>query len=97
MGMVSGGEADASHINEAAAVIRHGSHILEQTERIHTVCGGNQCLQAIQAYATTIRGIAENVPVANKSSMSQQCRHSTCLPARHIANAAVDLLVQEGC
>lgn len=46
VGMVCGGEADARHINEAAAVIRHGSHVLQQAEGIHTVCCGHQCLQA---------------------------------------------------
>lgn len=47
LGVVSGGEADAGHIYEAAAVIRHGSHVLQQAEGIHTVCRAHQCLHAI--------------------------------------------------
>lgn len=37
LSMVGGGETDAGHINEAAAVIRHGGHVLQQAERIHAV------------------------------------------------------------
>lgn len=46
VGMVSGRETDAGHVNEAAAVIRHRRHVLQQAEGVHTVCRAHQGLHA---------------------------------------------------
>ena len=56
VGMVCGGEADAGHIHEAAAVIRHGCHVLQQAEGVHTVCSGYQGLQHCTAFLASSFG-----------------------------------------
>ncbi len=64
VGMICGGEADAGNVNEAAAVIRHGSHVLQQTEGVHTVCCGHQRLQKWQLNVIFMVNFLSCIPIS---------------------------------